>query len=142
MTGNEWTCAELNFQHVIVGSDEVGTGERLKQAIVTAAAVTPEQMEELIRLNVTDSKEMKKPEHRIRQTGEILSGVTRQQAWEIFESGKKHITSAEGALVAFTSRLLPNREYDAFQRADNGKNKNHLLGELHAEVLNPMIERC
>lgn len=136
------TCAELNFHHVIVGSDEVGTGERIKQAIVTAAAVTPEQMEELIRLNVTDSKEMKKPDDRIRQTGEILSGVTRQQAWEIFESGEKLITSAEGAFVAFTSRLLPNSEYDAFQKADNGKSKNYLIGELHAEVLNPMIQTC
>ena len=136
------TCAELNFKHTIVGSDEVGTGERFKQIIVTAVAVTPEHMEELIRMNVTDSKEMRKPKNKIRQVGEILSGISPQLAWEIFEHGDTQVASQEGGFVEFQSRILPNSEYDKFQRADNGRDKNDLLSKLHAEVLNTLIQAC
>lgn len=136
------TCAELNFKHAIVGSDEVGTGERFKQIIVTAVSVTPEHMEELLRLNVTDSKEMGKSKKRIRQVGEILSGISPQQARGIFEAGETNIASQDGAFVEFRSRILPNSEYDKFQRAGDGKDKNDLLSELHAEVLNPLILAC
>lgn len=133
------TCGELNFKHVIVGSDEVGTGERFKQIIVTAVAVTPSHMDELIRMNVTDSKQMKKSQ--LRLAGEVLSGISSQQAWEIFENEDTDIAS-EDAFVKFRCRILPNREYDKFQRIENGKDKNNLLGELHAGVLNPLIRVC
>ncbi|MGN0140957.1 MAG: hypothetical protein ACI4AD_01930, partial [Roseburia sp.] len=133
------TCGELNFKHVIVGSDEVGTGERFKQIIVTAVAVTPNHMDELIRMNVTDSKQMKKSH--LKLVGEVLSGISPQQAWEIFENGDTDIVS-EDAFVKFRSRILPNSEYDKFQREENGKDKNDLLGELHAGVLNPLIRAC
>lgn len=135
------TCAELNFKHTIVGSDAVGTGERFKQMIVTAVAVTPEHMEELIRMNVTDSKEMRKTKNRIRQVGESLSGISPQQAWKIFENGDTNITSQKEGFVEFRSRILSNCEYDKFERA-GGKDKIDLLSELHAEVLNPLILAC
>lgn len=133
------TCGELNFKHVIVGSDEVGTGERFKQIIVTAVAVTPDHMEELIQMNVTDSKQMNK--NHLKLVGEVLSGISPQQACEIFANGDTDLAS-EDAFVKFRSKILPNSEYDKFQRAENGKDKNDLLGELHAGVLNPLIRAC
>lgn len=133
------TCGDLNFKHTVVGSDEIGTGERFKQIIVTAAAVAPEHMDELIRLNVTDSKKMKKAH--LRQVGALLSAISPQDAWEIFGNRETTIAS-EGAFVEFRSRILPNSEYDKFQRAENGRDKNDLLSELHTEVLNPLIRAC
>lgn len=133
------TCGELNFKNMVVGSDEIGTGERFKQIIVTAAAVAPKHIEELVRLNVTDSKKMKK--NHLRQVGAFLSEISPQEAWEIFENEETTIAS-EGAFVEFRSRILPNSEYDKFQRAENGRDKNDLLSELHTEVLNPLIRAC
>ncbi len=134
------TCAELNFKYITVGSDEVGTGDRFKQIIVTAVAVKPEYMEGLIRMNVTDSKQMKK--NHLMQVGEILSGISQQEAREIFENGDTSIASCEEGFVEFRSRILPNSTYDKFIRTDNGRDKNDLLSELHAQVLNSLTQSC
>ncbi len=132
------TCAELNFKHTIIGSDEVGTGERFKRSIVTAVEVKPEQMDELIGMNVNDSKQM--GEGDIRNAGERLSGLSPQQVRELIERGETRVTSGEGAFVRFKSTILPNDEYDKFRIENSDKNKNYLLAELHAELLNALIK--
>lgn len=136
---NSPTCASLNFEHSVVGSDEVGTSERFKQIVVSAAYVTPEDMDTLIAWNVRDSKEM--TEKQLLEVGKALTGISTLQAVEIFEKGGKSFAASKekGALVNFCSVALSNQEYDAFRREKNGKDKNDLLCSLHAEVLNPLI---
>ena len=130
------TCSSLNFDYSVVGSDEVGTGERFKQIIVTAAYVAPEDMDQLLLLNVKDSKQISK--NQLRQIGAKLSGISETLAKELFDRGDETITSLQGC-VRFQSRILSNQKYDEFQRRVDGTDKNDLLSDLHAEVLNSLI---
>lgn len=124
---------ELHFDYRVVGSDEIGNGDIFKPIIVTAAYVSPENMEDLIRFNVQDSKEIK---NQIDSIGGKLTGI--------YDFAKV----VDGAIVrteylTFCSRILDNSEYDACQQNENkDKNKDDILREMHADVINALLHEC
>lgn len=137
---NSPTCASLNFEHSVVGSDEVGTSETMKQIVVSAVLVTPEDMESLLEWNVRDSKEMS--ENQLLEIGKALTGISKAEAEKIFSNGGRTFSSTKekGALVNFCTVTIPNCEYNEFRKNNADKDKNNLLADLHAEVLNPLVQ--
>lgn len=129
------TLKELQLDYSVVGSDEIGNGDVFKPIIVTAAYVNPATVDELIRLNVQDSKEIK---NQIDTIGAALTGI--EDFSELSEG-----TVRKTEYLTFCSKVLSNSEYDEVQKmTGNGteKNKNDLLRELHAQTINALTKAC
>lgn len=117
-----------------MGSDEIGNGDIFKPIIVTAAYVEPEMMESLLKLNVRDSKQIN-TEKEMAAIGEALTEIH-----DFSEVSDGTVVKTE--YLTFCSKVLSNEEFDKYQREAEEKNKNDLLREFHADVVNALIEAC
>ena len=127
------TFAELNFQYGTAGSDEVGNGDIFKPIIVTAAYVTPEDMDFLLEWNVRDSKEISS-KIQMREIGEALTGIS-----DFSEVQEGAVVKAEH--VTYCTYILSNEDYN--QSEQKGlENKNDKMRQLHAKALNAVTKSC
>jgi ribonuclease HIII len=103
----------------ILGSDETGKGEWFGPLVVVATALTPEEIVELRKLGVQDSKNFKKP--------------------QLLKMAKKIIN------MAFVRHSLPlnpktyNRLYNNFK--SEGKNLNDMMAWAHSVVIQDTLKK-
>ncbi len=108
--GNEIFLEELNFKKCIIGSDETGKGEIFRPLITVAAYVTPEGIEKLIEIGVTDSKkysENKKFEKAKEEFYPIARKLTGFTSYKDFEGKEGKVIRTDYATFA-ASALLNN----------------------------------
>jgi ribonuclease HIII len=106
--------AALPFDAPTIGSDEAGKGDYFGPLVVAAVHAEPARAAELAAMGVADSKSLR-DERMFPMAGWI----------------ERHL--------ACETRVLMPPEYNARWRAD--PNVNHVLADLHAEVLAALIER-
>lgn len=122
------SIAELNFEKRVIGSDETGKMEADKQMTVVAAYVQPENMDELIRLGVEDSKGIK-TDNKLIAIGMKLTGIT---SYEQFL--EKEGTVIQDGIVPFCVSILTNEAYN--ERCINqGENVEEVQKEQHRTVV-------
>jgi len=108
---------EENYEFIL-GSDETGKGEWFGPLVVTATALTPEEIIELRKMGVRDSKTIKKAE-------------LMKLAEQLFKM----------KFARFTITLLPekyNQMYANFEK--EGKSLNDMLAWAHSAVIKAMLK--
>lgn len=101
-----------------LGSDETGKGEWFGPLVVTATALTPEEIIELRKMGVRDSKTIKKAE--LMQLAERLFKMK---------------------FARFTIALLPEKYNQMYTDFENeGKSLNDLLAWAHSKVIKDMLK--
>lgn len=104
----------LLFDRATIGSDEAGKGDYFGPLVVAAVHAEPAQARELSAMGIADSK--------------TLSDLRMMPMAELIERG-----------FDCEVRALPPAEYN--QRYQRDPNVNHLLADLHAEVIAALLQR-
>lgn len=111
--GSIISLEELNFKKCIIGSDEAGKGEAFRPLITVAAYVTPEDMEKLLELGVTDSKEYgkdKKFEQAKKEFYPIAEKLTGFTSYKDFEGKEGKVIRTDYA--TFAASALLNEQFN------------------------------
>lgn len=138
----------LNFKKNVIGSDETGIGETFRPSVVVAAYVKKENVEELIKMNIRDSKSYEvrvKGDERmtyeltkkkICDIGKALTGFT---SYADFEKQRKNGVVIETAYVTFAANVIPNGVYNEKWKSEKTEkgclSKYELMREWHAAAV-------
>lgn len=131
------SLVEINFNHIVIGSDETGTGEIFKPLVVTAAYIKDiDEMMKYMRMGVTDSKNI---EGKVEGIAHAITGINTFE--DIRDAAySETVISNEDALYAI--RVITNEELNAkCVDGDIDGVKESLLKEAHFEVLKYLYDR-
>lgn len=140
---------ELNFHKNVIGSDETGKGEVFRPLIVVAAYVEKENVEQLIKWNVRDSKsyevkdsdarkKYEQTKEKICDIGKKLTGYTSYQDFEKDGGSGKVI---EKNNVTFVVNVIENEEYNKKWKGSQSEcDENKLVRDGHAAALKELAK--
>lgn len=143
----------LNFEKNVIGSDETGKGEVFRPLIVVAAYVKKENVEELIKYNIRDSKSYKAHNEDERVQYELTKGkicdigkkLTGFTSYTDFEKQRENGIVIEKDYVTFVANVVPNGVYNEKCKTKETKkgclNQNELIRAEHAAAVELLAKK-